>query len=111
MTWAHRTRVMQRLMQRSLARSEKDDAIRSDTLGPARWNFVCVHTQVFRKNCVNSSLKPEPVFACNGTGRGPESAAAKNKKGADRRPFVVRWMQRSLQILAKQLALRELERL
>src|SRR4029434_5442425 len=63
------------------------------TLGAPCSKSVCAGKQVFTKIRGNSSL--------NG----------KQKKGADRRPFLRSRMQQALQILAKQLALRELERL
>src|SRR6202790_2581771 len=81
------------VMQRSLARLKCDAApLRCHTLRPPGSKSVCMHTQVFAKNCVNSSLNAS-------TKRAPLGALFHSR------------MQQSLQILAKQLALRELERL
>src|ERR1700680_4707565 len=49
------------VMQRSLARLKCDAApLRCHTLRPPGSKSVCMHTQVFAKNCVNSSVNTPP---------------------------------------------------
>ena len=113
------------VMQRSLARLKCDAApLRCHTLRPPGSKSVCMHTQVFRKNCVNSSLNARARFRCNRnralvfcsdafSSREPVSTSLDNASAKRAPPGALfhSRMQQSPQILAKQLALRELERL
>src|ERR1700682_8353 len=64
----------------------------SANLAQPRWKSVCAGMQVFRKNCVNCSANAQ-------------------QKRRPKAPLNVPDLPASLQVLAKQLALRELERL
>src|SRR5258707_179587 len=113
------------VMQRSPARLKCDAApLPCHTLRPPGSKSVCMHTQVFRKNCVNSSLNARARFRCNRnralvfvltrfSSRELVSTSLENapaKKAPLGALFHSR-MRQSPQILTKQLALRELERL
>src|SRR5215204_3430040 len=105
-------------MQRS---APQKTAAPSCTLGGSRWHSVVVHSQVFTKNCINSSANKQQkgrrrMISQSVARFGDQIVRVRKTKSAiglaDRAlaPFLGLRQRQLPLILAKQLALRELER-